>query len=387
MNRTPWRRRPEPLDHAELAGLLPVPGDPVLSHDRMTMLEEHLMNEIQQAHARKSAQTGTSPLPDAGAGTETTAGTETRSGRPRGAGRRAALIGVGVAVAVLAGVAGVAQFTGQGRSEAAGPPDESVPASVVQAGQGTTRGLTSTVALISGAAAREKLPEPKPDQFVYIKSQVSWLAESQDADGKSETYVQKPHSRQVWMSPDGRRGWLIEPGSGTTSREGLTLDDNREAPAARPTLGAPSYDYLKTLTTDPDELLKKIYRETKGQGNGPDQQAFTTIGDLVREQVMPAELTSALYRAAAKIPGVMVVEKTTDAVGRQGIAIARTDENSGDRSEWIFDPKTFSYLGERTVQMRDRSGIKAGTVIGHTAITERAIVDEMKERPGARNKI
>ncbi|MFC9242731.1 CU044_5270 family protein [Streptomyces sp. NPDC057136] len=381
MNRTPWRRRREPLDLAELAelaGLLPAPGDPVLPHGRMTTLEEHLMNEIQQAQARKAAETepqSAGRIPSRS------------SGRPFRGGRRLALIGAAVAVAVLAGVAGAAQFTGQDTVEAAGSPEGSVPASVVQAGQGTTQGLSNTVALISGAAAREKLPEPKPGQFIYIKSQVSWLTESEDANGKSETYVQKLHPRQAWMSPDGRKGWLIEPGNGTTSREGLTLDVKGEALKEGPRLGAPSYDYLKKLTTDPDELLKKIYKETKGQGNGPDQQAFTTIGDLVREQVMPAQLTSALYRAAAKIPGVMVVEKTTDAVGRQGIAIARTDEYSGDRTEWIFDSKTFSYLGERTVQMRDRSGIKAGTVTGHTAITERAVVDGMKELPGSRNKI
>lgn len=383
MNRTPWRRSGEPLDHAEMAGLLPAPGDPVLPHDRMTTLEEHLMNEIRQAQDQRAAETPQSPrdmtlpLPQPSYGGD----------RRVGGNRRLALIGAAVAVTVLAGVAGVAQFGGQDSSEAAGSPEGSVPASVVQAGQGTAQGLNSTVALISGAASREKLPDPEPGQFVYIESQVSWLTDTQGADGKSTAYVQKLHSRQVWMSPDGRRGWLIEPGNGTTSREGLTLDDDSEAAAVRPTLGAPSYDYLKELTTDPDELLKKIYKETKGQGNGPDQQAFTTIGDLVREQVMPAELTSALYRAAAKIPGVVVVEKTADAAGRQGVAIARTDENSGDRTEWIFDSKTFSYLGERTVQMRDRSGIKAGTVIGHTAITKRAIVDEMKERPGARNKV
>jgi hypothetical protein len=377
MNRTPWGRRREPLDHAELAGLLPPPGDPVLPHDRLTTLEEHLMNEIQQARSQKATEAQPQPVilfpappPE----------------RPRRDGRRLALVGAAVAVAVLAGVAGAVQFTGREAGEAAGPPEGAVPASIVQVAQGTTDGLSSTVDRISGAAEREKLPEPQPGQFLYIKSQVSWLETSQNVDtGESRTYVQKLHPRQVWMSPDGRKGWLIEPGNDNTSEDGLTLDDDREDPA-RPSIGAPSYDYLKTLTTDPDELLKKIYKETEGQGNGPDQQAFTTIGDLVMEQVMPAELASALYRAAAKIPGVVVVDDTTDAVGRHGIAIARTDETSGDRTEWIFDAETFSYLGERTVQMRDAEGIKAGTVIGHTAITERAIVDAMKEVPGARSK-
>ncbi|MER5632285.1 CU044_5270 family protein [Streptomyces nitrosporeus] len=382
MNRTPWRRRREPLDHVDMAGLLPAPGDPVLSRDRLSTLEEHLMNEIRQAGAQREADVDEGlrahpPRPGSNPETEAVA-----SGAPRRTGRRLALIGAAVAVAVLAGAAGAAQLTGGEAAEAGGPPPGSVRASVVQVAQGTTEGLGGTVDRISGAAVREQLPDPRPGQFIYIESEVSWLTISEDADtGKSETYVQKLHPRQVWMSPDGRKGWLIEPGNGTTSEEGMTLEGDGETP--EPSLNAPSYDYLKTLTTDPDVLLKKIYEETEGQGNSPDQQAFTTIGDLVMEQLLPAELTSALYRAAAKIPGVVVVKDTTDAAGRHGIAIARTDETSGDRTEWIFDPKTFSYLGERTVQMRDAEGIKAGTVIGHTAITERAVVDGMKELPGS----
>lgn len=40
-------RREESLGHAELARLLPAPGDPHLSLDRHLLLEEHLMSEIQ----------------------------------------------------------------------------------------------------------------------------------------------------------------------------------------------------------------------------------------------------------------------------------------------------------------------------------------------------
>ena len=44
----PWRRSAPPvrLDSAELARLLPVPGEPVLPYDRQLLLEEALMSEI-----------------------------------------------------------------------------------------------------------------------------------------------------------------------------------------------------------------------------------------------------------------------------------------------------------------------------------------------------
>ncbi|WP_448701976.1 CU044_5270 family protein [Streptomyces avidinii] len=134
-----------------------------------------------------------------------------------------------------------------------------------------------------------------------------------------------------------------------------------------------------------DALLGRIYQETKGKGNSPDQEAFTTIGDLLRGSYPPAELTTALYRAAAKIPGVVMVDDAVDAAGRSGIAVARLDERSGLREEWIFDRQTLAFLGERSVQVQGESGeqglIKPGTVVFTSAITTRTVVDRIKEIP------
>lgn len=363
MIRTPWRRR-EPLDRVELARLFPGPGDPELPQDRLTTLEEHLMNEIQQHQARQQAELRQIPVFPPPPVVE------------RRSRRKVALISAAVAVAVLAGVVGVGRLgIGQGGG---GGAEALVPAPVVRVVPGTTRGLGGTVDRISVAAGKDALPEPGPGQFIYVKSQVSWLASERNlSTGEEKTWVQKLHPREVWMSPDGRKGWLIEADNGTTSKEGMDLDSDVE-----PHLSAPSYDYLKTLPTDPDALLKKIYAETEGLGNGRNQEAFTVIGDLVMEQLMTPELTAALYRAAAKIPGVVLVDEAKDAEGRSGIAIARVDEEAGERTEWIFDAKSYDYLGERTVRIREADGIAAGTVTARTAITQRAVVDEMKALPG-----
>jgi hypothetical protein len=47
----PWRRQ-EPLDHTELARLLPAPGDPVLPHDLQLTLEANLMNAMLDESSR-----------------------------------------------------------------------------------------------------------------------------------------------------------------------------------------------------------------------------------------------------------------------------------------------------------------------------------------------
>ncbi|WP_028800016.1 CU044_5270 family protein [Streptomyces sp. 142MFCol3.1] len=344
-------RREEPLDYAELARLLPTPGDPHLSLDRHLLLEEHLMSEIQRT-APASA-----PAP---------------ARRPA---RRVLLIGVPVAAAL----AGAFAFTALTNSGGTGPATATPPpveAPVVRIEPGSTARLASTVERIAAAASAGKTPEPGPGQYIYIKSKVSYLLESHTDADDSRTLVEPLHIREVWNSPDGKQGWLDEPGY--KPKGGVTLDSDVE-----PSLGAASYDYLKTLPTDPDALLKKIYKETKGQGNSPDQEAFTTVGDLLAEQLAPAKLNVALYRAAAKIPGVVVVDHAKDAAGREGIALAHVDQKSGDRTEWIFDPKTYAYLGSRAVQVKQADGIKPGTVINWTAVLERAVVDARKQRPGA----
>lgn len=187
--------------------------------------------------------------------------------------------------------------------------------------------------------------------------------------------------------PDGTKGWLIDPAVNRSSGgETLSLPDEQgNTPVGG--LNHPTYDYLTTLTTDPDQLLATIYKETKGHGNSPDQEAFTTIGDLLVESYPPADLYPALFKTAAKIPGVVVVQDAVDAVGRHGIAVARLDETSGQREEWIFDEKTHGFLGERSVQVKRNTGTDAlitpGTVTFTSAIVKRAIVDGIKQTPSA----
>ena len=88
-------------------------------------------------------------------------------------------------------------------------------------------------------------------------------------------------------------------------------------------LNDPTYRLLQTLPTNPHALLAMIYRIERGHGPGPDQEAFVTIGDLLRNTIAPPKVTAALYRAAALIPGVTFVPNATDAIGRPGVAVAR----------------------------------------------------------------
>ncbi|MFF9977961.1 CU044_5270 family protein [Streptomyces erythrochromogenes] len=296
---------------------------------------------------------------------------------------------VPAAAFALAGVlaAGFLAYVDRGAADGTGSTIATGPAMTTRIGAADDgKGTPQLLDRISLAAASVgDGSKVRADQFIYIGSKTANTYVKSVGD-KNTLVSEELHMRHQWNSPDGLDGWLIEPGN--TGPKGMTLaGKNEKGETPTPYLNAPSYDYLAGLPTDPDVLLKKIYEETRGMGRGPDQEAFTTIGDLLRSSYPPAELTVALYKAAAKIPGVVVVDDAVDAAGRQGLAVARLDEQSGQREEWIFDRQTLAYLGERTVQVRGEAGegglIKPGTVVFTTAVMTRAVVDRMKEIPAS----
>ncbi|MFI8193038.1 CU044_5270 family protein [Streptomyces sp. NPDC085946] len=212
----------------------------------------------------------------------------------------------------------------------------------------------------------------RDDQFVYVDSKVSY---SRSEDGR--TTVQPPHRLESWHSVDGTREGLMR----ETGRGDWPLD-----PDARP--GEPghevstSFRHLSTLPTDPGEMydwLREVAPRYSGQDT--DQAVFVLAGDLIQSAIVPPEQGAALYRAVARVPGVTVVEGAVDAVGRRGVAITRQDPDNPTRDEWVFDPETYEFLGERSVATDDYENVTEGTVTSSTAVLRRAVVDEPGRRP------
>jgi hypothetical protein len=325
-------------EHGELVRLLPDPARHDLPEYRLQVLRQRFIRRIDQA-------------PDAAA----------EKAPPSRWRRRRVLVGVSAAVmAVVVALGAVSAFSfGVGK---------------FWAGQTPAGGLLNRIAL--AAANSTDLPAPaqiRDDQFEYVETYGGFAGVSATVDGNGNTVADavplKPHRRQIWKSINGVQSGLLRDPS--VSPGDLNLGANEDA-----SLNNPTFRYLGGLPTNPDVLLAKIYLETWGAGPSPQQEAFVTIGDLMRESIVPADLAAALYKAAARIPGITVVDDAVDALARHGIAIARTD--GGIRTEWIFDRHTLQFLGERSVTTGQTEFGPAGTVTGSTAIVNRAIVD----RPG-----
>jgi hypothetical protein len=185
---------------------------------------------------------------------------------------------------------------------------------------------------------------------------------------------------RVWVPVDNLCRSGLERGITGSGQISSSTFSTRQPGVKCPNIGwlnDPTHRLLQTLPTNPHALLAMIYRMERGHGPGPDQEAFVSIGDLLRNTIAPPKVTAALYRAAALIPGVTFVHNATDAIGRHGVAVARIDPgvDGGVREELIFSRATWQLIGECTVIAR------TGVTTSATAIIARAFVDHRGQVP------
>lgn len=269
--------------------------------------------------------------------------------------RRASWIAVGgVAVVAAAVTAGVAATAGP----AARPARNRVAASRVTAAPNSAQALLGRVSL----AADEQAVTVRDDQFVYTDVLSDYTVQHPTKDKPALP----PQHDQAWVSVDGSRpGRAVGPGKDAT----LPVTG---VPAS---LDNPDYHFLETLPTDPDTLLAML-RSERGmykQSVSPDDALWMSLDALISQSpVMPPKLAAAIYQVAAKVPGITLVKGATDAAGRHGVGVSRTSGFDGSQTTWIFDPKTYQYLGERQTSTHDSEV---------TAIVRRGVVDQVGQLP------
>jgi len=169
-----------------------------------------------------------------------------------------------------------------------------------------------------------------------------------------------------------------------------------DAEAARATEGMrfPQFvRYVNALPTDPDALLarvredsrSKLFVSTVGNGDkgGPVFQSIQLIFE--RDPFIPPEVNAALFRMLKDFPGVRL-EPVTDAAGRRTVGVYR-DSPGEDRTEILFDPTTFRYMGSRLVAVQNvrtdgkpKIVERTGQVLSQSALVALKVTD----RPGQR---
>jgi hypothetical protein len=166
-----------------------------------------------------------------------------------------------------------------------------------------------------------------------------------------------------------RDAWLA------AGKPDLTGDRNSDQSFQR---GGLTYVDLSNVPSDPVQLKRLIESRTIEGGPPGDAETFTIIGDLLRETYAPPAVRSALYTIASQLPGVELVGRVHDQLGRSGVAVAFTSH--GVSHELIFDPQTSALLAERQQVVADdpsqtATWVPVGTVLESTAYVSSGIVD------------
>ncbi|MEW1832432.1 CU044_5270 family protein [Streptomyces sp. NPDC088196] len=320
MNTNPLRRE-QPLDHHELAELLPAPGRPVLAQDRHRVLREHLMQHITREHESIHEQSATT----------------TTASRPSPVRRRLVLVAAPLALAAVVGLGVVAVDSAQDGKHG------TTAAGVTAADQRKATQLLDRIAL---AAADRPLVTARDDQYIYTKSQGSAAELGVDFSSAEElaqhkgTFTPKAYNGAVqqeqWNSVDGKHDGL---------RKGVAVAD----PSQKMTMdmkgtGYLTFRQLQALPTDPDALLKKFSGDAGNVTAARRTEVVVeNLGAIIDEATLLPDLSAAIYRATAKLPGVTVVDHVKDASGREGVGL--TFKGAPKGYAWVFDASSLVYLG------------------------------------------
>lgn len=248
--------------------------------------------------------------------------------------------------------------------------------------------------LNNAAAATIQTADPVvgPGQYLKIETTGVFGASTSAVNGKAVSWMEK-RSEQLYVPADRDGEWVWN------REDGVPISFSSEAAKAveaeirearqgrspyglergkkgvfygagsepRVLIGTPLTE-AGSLPRDPQALLDLIYERTKGAGKTPEIEAFITIADGLRSGVVPADLRAAMYKAAALITGITVVDKQATVDGRTGIAIGIPSPDGGGRQDIIIDPASGQVIGERNILLKDYPGKPAGTIEGWTSV-------------------
>jgi hypothetical protein len=166
---------------------------------------------------------------------------------------------------------------------------------------------------------------------------------------------------------DGTRRWLDERRPGAEFRV-----DPRQKPF-RVGDEAMTYEQLLSLPRDAEALHARLRQAAVdcGCGHSVDNETFVIVGDLMRENPIPADLEAALLRSAALIPGIELIESERDVAGRTGVGVAV--DYRGYSDILIFNRDTYELLGENARHN--------GKLTGGSAILESGVVRSVTAGP------
>jgi hypothetical protein len=242
------------------------------------------------------------------------------------------------------------------------------------------------------AISRQAWDPLQPGQWLYFRQLGSTPGHNGPAPADANSV------EQIWLAADGAARIVQRPGvvSGgdvllfhqppsevlaEKRRQRLGTHLRVMAYGQRYQWGAgPDYQQLIQLPTNPAKLRRWIERRAVNPGSTcapgvSDCNTFSFVESLLVGGPLPPEVSAALYRIIASLPGMRLIGQTRDPLGRRGVAVGYVFEHQPGRAELIFNPNTGIFLAERGISLDPkRTHAPAGAVVYWNAIEDERVV-------------
>ncbi|MFJ2558892.1 MULTISPECIES: hypothetical protein [unclassified Streptomyces] len=127
-----------------------------------------------------------------------------------------------------------------------------------------------------------------------------------------------------------------------TAQDGKHGTTAADVTAAAPQKATQLLDRIALAAADRPAVTARDdqYVYTKSQGAAVE---LGVDGAIMDEATLLPDLSAAIYRATAKLPGASVVDHVKDAAGREGVGL--TFKGAPKGYAWVFDSSSLVYLG------------------------------------------
>lgn len=242
------------------------------------------------------------------------------------------------------------------------------------------------------AISRQTWHPLKPGQWLYFRQLGSNPGHNGPASARANSV------QQVWLAANGAARIVQRPGvvSGGDvllfhqPRRAILAEQRRQrvgshlrvmAYGQRYYWGAgPDYAQLVRLPTDPGKLRRWIERHAINPGSTcapgiSDCHTFNFVESLLVGGPLPPQLSAALYRVIAGLPGMRLIGPTRDPLGRPGVAVGFFFKHQPGRAELIFNPTTGVFLAERGISLDPKTmHAPVGAVVYWSAMEHGGVV-------------
>ncbi|MEG9227618.1 CU044_5270 family protein [Aeromicrobium sp. Sec7.5] len=243
------------------------------------------------------------------------------------------------------------------------------------------RDSAATLLELSAAASRQTSGVGSgPIQHVVTDN---WFAELTADEEKSSAGQVIPTFRETWLQPDGSLTVLEHDG------KPLSADGRTDADVERPS--GVSSEMLPAGTVDPSASsdlpleagpLREALFARSGCESGPPSPATAAcivqaVIDLHSANVVPSEVSAAIWQVMAAEPDLRLLGDVTDRLGREGVGIAIVPPDSPQfRNVLIISPVTGALLGTETVLIAEQPDLdlEAPAIFSFTAYVTTELV-------------